>query len=427
MPRRKFQLLFAIAVALSLFPIGHDLSFAAPRQREGGYFGGLFGSRPPARAPSYQRQGYANPFLPTPPRISQPNVRKERTVPKQQRRQQQSEPPIAAVEVKPKDPEARKILVIGDILGSELASGLNEQLADERRLAVIDRSVDGSGLMSVDRFDWEKEFPDILNRDKPDFVVIFFGAGDRQMQAGDQRLSVRSAMGERTHARRVDGLIETLKVYGRPYFWMGAPPIRGRAGADEAPFLNSIYKHRVTDAGGRFVDIWDGFTDSSGRFADWGPDKEGKISRLRTGDGLKFTRAGRLKLAFFADRELRREVGDMNLAGPVSNPENQIEVEPGGQKRLVGPVISLSDPRPDASEMLAGAQAATIIPTKQSPQFELMIKGAADRRVPGRVDDFAWPAWQSPSNDLTAAAPATEIGAPVREDEPESLAVSKAD
>ena len=70
-----------------------------------------------------------------------------------------------------KDPKARKILVVGDFLAGGLAWGLDQELADEPRLAVVDKSNDGSGLVRDDFYDWNKSLPAILNSEKPDLVV----------------------------------------------------------------------------------------------------------------------------------------------------------------------------------------------------------------------------------------------------------------
>jgi len=55
-------------------------------------------------------------------------------------------------------------------------------------------------------------------------------------------------------------------------------------------------------AGIVYVDVWDGFVDEDGRFAQSGPDFEGQTRRLRAGDGVHFTQAGARKLAHFVER-----------------------------------------------------------------------------------------------------------------------------
>src|SRR5262249_1314898 len=130
-------------------------------------------------------------------------------------------PPVATVEVKPKDPKARKVLVVGDFLAGGLAWGLSQEFAEEPRLAVVDKSKDLSGLVRDDFFDWNKSLPDILNSEKPDLVVVLLGANDRQqMRIDGQRIAIGSDTWETTYTKRVEGLVDTLKVYGRPFFWM---------------------------------------------------------------------------------------------------------------------------------------------------------------------------------------------------------------
>jgi hypothetical protein len=48
-------------------------------------------------------------------------------------------------------------------------------------------------------------------------------------------------------------------------------------------------------AGIVYADIWDGFVDEAGRYSAQGPDYEGQIRRLRTGDGVYFTKFGARK------------------------------------------------------------------------------------------------------------------------------------
>ena len=54
------------------------------------------------------------------------------------------------------------------------------------------------------------------------------------------------------------------------------------------------------------MDVWDGFVDEGGRYAQQGPDFEGQTRRLRSGDGVHFTQAGARKLAHYVEREIRR-------------------------------------------------------------------------------------------------------------------------
>jgi hypothetical protein len=69
--------------------------------------------------------------------------------------------------------------------------------------------------------------------------------------------------------------------------------------------------------------VWDGFVDETGRFNVQGPDFEGQTRRLRTGDGVYFTKAGARKLAHYLEREIRRVMtpGSEPIALPPSDPQ----------------------------------------------------------------------------------------------------------
>ena len=91
------------------------------------------------------------------------------------------------------------------------------------------------------------------------------------MQIGSQRLPIRSDSWEKTYTQRVDGMVDTLKVYGRPFFWVSAPPVAGASGAGDMAYLNGLYKPRVEGGGGIFVDVWNGFTNENGQYIACGP------------------------------------------------------------------------------------------------------------------------------------------------------------
>jgi len=371
------------------------------------FFGRLFGPRDPNAG--------RNPFLlfpgPPPPSQYQPQ-RPRRIAPAI------TEPPMPAVVIQPKDPKARKILVVGDFVADGLAWGLDQQLADEPKLAVIDRANTGSGLAREDYYDWDKSLPDILNQEKPDVVVVALGANDRQqLRVGNQRYAMHSPQWEDVYGKRIDGLVDTLKVYGRPFFWVGAPPMRTSAISADMAYLNGLFKARVEPAGGHFVDVWNGFVDDNGQFIASGPDVDGQVRALRAGDGINFTRAGRVKLSFFVEREMRQQTGiapgGIDLT-PSASQESRIEIGPDGRKVLVGPVISLTDPLPATSKTLAGG-GEPAMPASDSLQYKVIVKGDATPAVAGRADDFVWPgSGGAPAAASAPVAPASALpaGAP---------------
>src|SRR5215218_1087260 len=176
--------------------------------------------------------------------------------------------------------------------------------------------------------------------------------------------------------------------------------------------ISEIYKESVQCGGGAYVDIWPGFVDDENRYTAEGPDVDGEPAKLRTNEGTFFTRAGSRKVAFFADTEIKRILGqggaataaapgpaDITPAGGSSAPSIEAALPPPPDaaapiplpsKPLVGPVLPLTrqDVAPggtlvSAPPKLTGDNAYTV-------QRALRV-GIAPGSRPGRADDFRWP------------------------------------
>jgi uncharacterized protein len=104
---------------------------------------------------------------------------------------------------------------------------------------------------------------------------------------------------EAAYIRRIDATIAAMKSAGVPVFWVGLPPQRTARVSTDSAYLNELFRQRAEKAGIIYVDVWDGFVDNAGQFTAQGPDFEGQIRRLRSNDGVYFTKAGARKLAHY--------------------------------------------------------------------------------------------------------------------------------
>jgi uncharacterized protein len=316
------------------------------------------------------------------------------------------------------------VLVVGDFVASLVAAGLDQAFADEAKLRIVDKTNPNSGLSRQDYYDWNKVLPDLLAAERPDIVVVDLGANDRQTLTGTSTAQWGSADWEDAYGTRVATLATTLATYGAPFFWLGTVPMRSTPEADMA-HLNDLTRPRVKAANGTFIDVWDGFADESGHLIISGPDVDGQTKQLRSTNGINFTDAGQAKLAFFVAREIRRQsglgLGTVDLLASLS-PSSRVEVGPDGRRRVVGPVISLTDPAPAAGTTLLGdgpttavrgAAPAPLLAAPKDPQSPqaLLIQGAALPVVPGRADDFTWPRKATPASAPVGAAQPAPVAA----------------
>ncbi len=108
------------------------------------------------------------------------------------------------------------------------------------------------------------------------------------------------------YTKKIDEMIAVMKSKGVPVLWVGLPAVRGAKATSDMLFLDSLYREAAAKAGITYVDVWDGFVDEAGRFLQQGPDFEGQIRRLRSYDGVYFTKPGARKLAHYVEREITR-------------------------------------------------------------------------------------------------------------------------
>jgi hypothetical protein len=218
----------------------------------------------------------------------------------------------------------------------------------------------------------------------------------------------RSERWEELYAQRADETIAAMKAANIPVIWVGLPSIRGPKSTSDALYLNEIYRARADNAGVVYVDVWDGFVDDNGRFTTQGPDFEGQTRRLRTADGVHFTKAGARKLAHYVDRELRRMLTTAAL--PVALPVPEIvQPEPSkpgapAARPLAGPVLVLTNNSEDQTELLGGNANRTAAPDPVAAS--VLTKGEPLVAAAGRADDFSWPP-RLPNTQMSEPLPPT--------------------
>lgn len=194
------------------------------------------------------------------------------------------------------------------------------------------------------------------------------------------------------YTKKIEEMIAVLKGKGVPVLWVGLPAVRGTKATADMLFLDALYRDVAGKAGITYVDVWDGFVDEAGRFAQQGPDFEGQIRRLRTSDGVFFTKAGARKLAHYVEREIRRVLAVHS--GPVALPSESFapdNVRPGvaGPRPLMGPVMPLVASSVGTDELLGGT--GTRPAAVDALAARTLVKGEPLAPPAGRADDFAWP------------------------------------
>ncbi len=296
-------------------------------------------------------------------------------------------PEPAAIE---KLPDAKVVLVVGDFIGGSLGDGLITAFEQTPGIRVERRTNGSSGIVRDDYYDWPAALPGLIEETKPTLVVVSMGANDRQQMAlagGSEKF--RSEAWTKEYEARVARIAALARGGGRPLLWMGMPPFQSSALTADMTTLNTIYRASVEKAGGEFVDIWDGFVDEDGKFVISGSDINGQQVRLRGSDGINFTRAGKRKLAFYVEKEIRRLLGDAATGPGLKGDLKDLVVmtPPAADAEITKTQpISLADPALDGGTALLGG--TVLKGNGKSPREKLVEKGETADAPLGRVDDF---------------------------------------
>jgi hypothetical protein len=419
------------------------------------FFGGWGREQPRPRRPvgREDNRGGFFPFF----NWGEPRYRTQPEEPQQRSRR----PVVHSDPTKPPAPQkadtqaAKTVLVLGDGMADWLAYGLEEAFEDSAgEFGAVRRAKAGSGLIKNEPrdYDWVQGTREMLAKEKADVIVMMIGLGDRHaikerpaprtekqgqplaLQSKEQpniaapepekstaatNEEFRSDKWIELYGKRVDDMIAVLRNKRVPVLWVGLPPIRGPKSRADISALNDIYRAEAQKAGITYVDVWEGFLDESGDSSSYGPDVIGQVRRLRSSDGVFFTKSGARKLAHFVDREIKRVLNrDTPLSLPLPEMPEKVPDDLTGPapRPVAGPVVPLTGGTPaSGGSLLGGSAVAQRDP--EAPATKVLVNGEPPPPVSGRADNFTWPSSQKTNENETVEPPrepATAAARPAR-------------
>ncbi|MFM8858640.1 MAG: DUF459 domain-containing protein, partial [Methylocystis sp.] len=330
-------------------------------------------------------------------------------------------------------PKTYFVAVLGDAMGDSLADGLKKVLTDKPEIGVLKLSKPDTGLTRTDAYDWTKSAKEIaLGQQKIDVAVIFIGAGDRQSFTGNDADEPLSAHWRELYAAKINALTATFKETKIPVSWVGLPVMKNEGFSSYAAKLNEIIKQRATAEGAIFVDLWDALSDEKGQYTAFGPDINGQIVKMRTGDGVYLTPAGGASVAHFVAGEVRKlyevnhpnapltaaapqspEANKTSNLAPSASPNTPQSAPPQGpvefrspvppqpsaaptlpERPAVGPIQSLTSP-PDPAGAELAKKSTDPIPAGADEAAKALarhvfVQGGDQPVRKDRADDYGW-------------------------------------
>lgn len=213
-----------------------------------------------------------------------------------------------------------RLYVFGDSFAANLADGLKWALRGRKDVSVVKRTKAATGLVRDDVYDWMDVIRNALNRREPQIVVIAMGGNDRQdMRVKGRRLERFSEPWRTEYRKRVDELLSLLSESDAAVYWVGLPAVRSTQMTRDYRRFNTYFREATHRHGMVFVGIDELFAGENGSYTAYGKALDGRVRRLRDGDGIHMTMAGSQKLGEFVARRIRTDLQAAAAASRFAN------------------------------------------------------------------------------------------------------------
>jgi hypothetical protein len=139
-----------------------------------------------------------------------------------------------------------------------------------------------------------------MKKDKPNVVVVAFGANDDHsfmtgLRPGQSIGDFGSPAWRKEYARRVGGFMDTVIRGGGFIVYIGMPIVSSSSESHDFDLLNRIIYQQAKRRphGALYLDTYLRFADpKTGGYAEYLPNASGDLVKVRSGDGVHFEPAG---------------------------------------------------------------------------------------------------------------------------------------
>jgi len=299
------------------------------------------------------------------------------------------------------------VFIIGDALAGGLWAGTTRVGDRFPDFAINGRYKEESGLARLEFYDWASALPKILERHLVDIAIVFIGINDAQdMRSDSGRLTFASPDWAAAYQARVDDILAVFREKGVAVYWVGLPPMRAPQHEEAVSAIAALQRARVLAGGAKYVDIRPPFAGPEGSYAQSGIGIDGRETRLRSLDGIKFIKAGNDKLAVLVLEAISADLGlappgaVVAEAGAGAAGEDDSHLPLFGTQLADGSLVTigvadlaveLAEPGQAQGARVDLDQAADTPAAPGSTAAALFDEGRWPAPKPGRIDDFSWP------------------------------------
>lgn len=188
-----------------------------------------------------------------------------------------------------------KFLLVGDSLMIEgFGPEMEKALLRHEGVSVVRQGVYSTGLNRIDYFDWAGKTEELIELNKPDALIVMFGANDGQgiTDSGGKDHPLGTPGWSETYGQHVNAYLTRISPRIKKIYWVGHPIPGNENFMRKISAMNPVYESESAKFQNVvYVNTWDRFA-VNGKFSRTVADDEGKSAAVKGGDGIHVTNFG---------------------------------------------------------------------------------------------------------------------------------------
>ncbi|MBV9216245.1 MAG: DUF459 domain-containing protein [Acidobacteria bacterium] len=204
-----------------------------------------------------------------------------------------------------------KFLLIGDSLMIEgFGPALEKAINARAGFTAVRNGVYSTGLNRFDYFDWSAKAEELIKDNKPDALIVMFGANDGQgitdLEGKDHPLGTPEW--STTYAKRVNAFLTRISPLVKKIYWVGHPIPGNENFYKKISAMNPVYESEAAKFPNVvYVNEWDRFA-VNGKFSPKVTDDDGRSGAVKNSDGIHVTDFGGKIMASVVLKAIEKDV-----------------------------------------------------------------------------------------------------------------------
>ena len=192
-----------------------------------------------------------------------------------------------------------RILMVGDSQMYSIANGLKKLTAGQDAIEITDFSIQSSGFIRGDYYNWEKKIANIFSEQETGYyhvAVVLLGMNDYQDIFYGNTYLVRETKGwEERYRDKIVRVMNLLLLHTKKVYWLGMPIVRRGTYNDDLRYIDKVQEAVAKEyhhSGLQRVSLANIAPGEGVPFTETIQKEDGQIIRLMKSDGVHYTLAG---------------------------------------------------------------------------------------------------------------------------------------